>query len=140
MADKIRYFVQGFWVDRHLAQWITSIMMAINLGLGTAIIVGGVDRFPPPSYEPLITYSNGNTWIWGVWIAFAALLMTFPFRWPSIAGLWLSMVWHIIWMACFTISAVNYENSAATPIPVYGGLAMFSAALLTARVIEKTEG
>jgi hypothetical protein len=42
-------------------------------------------------------------------------------------------------MSCFTIATVSYETAAATPIPVYGGMAMFSAALLTARVIENNE-
>lgn len=137
--EKVKYFAKGFWVDRHLAQWVTTIIIMVNIGLGTAIFAGGVARFSIPSYRPLIEYSHGNIWIWGVWICLSAFLMATPFRWINILGLWIGMCWHIIWMACFTIATVHYETAAATPIPVYGGMAMISAALLTARVIDKTK-
>ena len=135
-----RFFAHGEWVDKHLAQWITSIMIMIHIGLGLAILSGGEIRFSIPSYNPLVDYVNGQVWIWGVWICASALLMATPFRWLNILGLWVGMCWHIVWMAAFTIATVRYETAAATPIPVYGGLAVICAALLTARVIDKTEG
>lgn len=136
----MRYFAKGLWVDKHLAQWITTIVIMVNMGISLAIVVGGSMRFSIPSYSPLIDYVDGHTWVWGLAIAFSGMLMSVPFRWPNIVGLWISMFWHIIWMTCFTIAVVHYETAAATPIPVYGGLAMISAALLTARVIDKTGG
>lgn len=136
----LKYYARGFWVDKHMTQWFTTILIMVNVGLGVAVLAGGRARFTLPSYQPLIDYSQGNTWVWGLWIGLAALLMSVPFRWPNILGLWLSMFWHLIWMACFTIAAIHYDNAAATPIPVYGGLAMVSAALLTARVIDKSGG
>jgi len=135
-----RFFAHGEWVDKHLAQWITSIMIMIHIGLGLAILSGGEIRFSIPSYNPLIDYVHGDVWIWGIWICASALLMATPFRWLNILGLWVGMCWHIVWMAAFTIATVRYETAAATPIPVYGGLAVICAALLTARVIDKTEG
>jgi hypothetical protein len=135
--SNVRYFAQGFWVDKHFAQWITSILIMIEFGLGVVIIVGGVDRFSVPSYNPLIDFSNGHTWIWGLWICLSAALISTPLRWPNIIGLWLGMVWHLIWMACFTIAVLNYPHAATTPIPIYGGMALLCSALLTARVIEK---
>lgn len=134
-----RFFAQGIWVDKHLSQWITSIMIMVHIGLGTAVLAGGTVRFSVPSYNPLIDYTHGNIWIWGLWISVSALLMGTPFRWANVLGLWIGMLWHIVWMACFTIATLHYETAAATPIPVYGGLAMICAALLTARVIDKTE-
>lgn len=136
---RIKFFATGLWVDRHLAQWITVIIMIIHTGLGMAIIGGGIQRFSRPSYTPLIEYVDGHTWIWGLWIALAGWLMTFPFRWIGIIGLWLGMIWHIVWMSCFTIAVIEYDTAAATPVPVYGGLAMICAALLTARVIDKSK-
>lgn len=138
--EKLKYYAKGFWVDKHLAQWFTTIMIMVNIGLGTAILAGGRERFSLPTYQPLIDYVQGNIWVWGVWIVFAALLMSVPFRWPNIIGLWLSMFWHLIWMGCFAIAVINFSDAAATPIPVYGGFAMMSAALLTARVIDKSGG
>ena len=135
----VKYFATGLWVDRHFAQWITSIVIMIHFALGMLVVEGGVERFSIPSYNPLISYSHGHTWVWGVWIGLSAALMATPLRWPSIIGLWLGMFWHVIWMTCFAIAAVNYSVAATTPIPMYGGMALICTALLTARVIEKLE-
>lgn len=136
---RVKYFADGFWVRKHLVQWVTTIMIMIYMGLGSVIIAGGINRFPEPSYQPLIDYSNGRIWIWGIWICIAGICMSTPFRWINIIGLWLGMFWCVIWMTCFTIAAIHFDSSATTPIPVYGGLSLISAALLTARVIERTE-
>lgn len=134
----VKYFAKGLWVDRHLAQWITTVVIMVHVGLAVAVVSGGIGRFALPSYEPLITYTDGHVWIWGAWIFVSAILMSVPFRWPNVIGLWLGMFWHIIWMSCFSIAVLKYETAAATPIPMYGGLAMICAALLTARVIDKS--
>lgn len=134
-----RFFASGVWAEAHLAQWITSIVIMVHIGLGTAIFAGGLVRFSIPSYNPLIDYTHGHIFIWGVWISISAVLMGAPFRKLNILGLWLGMAWHSVWMACFIIAAANYSTAAATPIPVYGGLALICAALLTARVIDRTE-
>lgn len=134
-----RFFATGPWADAHLAQWITSIMIMVHIGLGSAIFAGGLVRFSIPSYNPLIDYTHGNIWIWGVWISLSAVMMGAPFRRVNILGLWLGMAWHSVWMACFTVATMRYETAAATPIPVYGGMALVCAALLTARVIDRTE-
>lgn len=139
VVQKVKYFATGLWVDKHLPQWITTIMIMIHVGLALAIIAGGIQRFAVPSYSPLIDYVDGNVWVWGAWLLTSAFLMSVPFRWPNIIGLWTGMVWHLCWMSCFTIATLRYETAAATPIPVYGGLAMICAALLTARVIDKEE-
>lgn len=136
---RVKYFATGLWVDKHFSQWLTTIVIMIHIGLAMVVLVGGVERFSIPSYNPLIDYSMGNTWLWGIWIGLSAVLMATPFRWPSIVGLWIGMVWHVIWMACFTIAAINYTVAATTPIPMYGGLALICTALLTARVIETNE-
>lgn len=131
------FFAKGVWVDKYLSAWITSIVIMINIGLGIAILSGGEVRFSIPSYNPLVDYVHDQVWIWGIWISISALLIGTPFRWLNILGLWLGMFWHLIWMAAFTIATLRYETAAATPIPIYGGMAMISAALLTARVIDR---
>lgn len=136
--SKCKFYATGVWVDTHLAQWFTMIMAMIHFGLAIAVLIGGVDRLSSPSYAPLIDYTRGQVWIWGVWIALSAVLMTTPFRRLNIAGLWIGMMWHVVWMSCFIIAAAHYDSAGATPIPIYGGLAMLNAALLTARVIDKT--
>lgn len=134
-----KFFAKGLWVDKHLAQWITVIMIMVHMGLGTAIVFGGVARFSIPSYSPLIDYVDGDVWVWGILIYLSALLMSVPFRWPNVLGLWIGMGWHTVWMASFVIALLKYPAAAATPVPVYAGMAMVCASLLTARVIDKTE-
>lgn len=136
---RTKFFARGVWVDKHLPQWITMIIIMIHFGLAVAVLTGGVQRFSVPSYNPLIYYSGGHTWLWGLWIGISAVLISTPFRWPNIIGLWLGMFWHMVWMTCFSIATLRYETAAATPIPIYGGMAMLCAALLTARVIDKSE-
>ena len=133
-----KFFTSGPWAEKHISAWLTLVTIMIHVGLASAIISGGTQRFSPPSYNPLINYTHGQTWVWGLWIAASAIFMATPFRLANILGLWLGMVWHTLWMACFAIATFRYETSAATPIPMYGGMAMICAALLTARVIDKT--
>lgn len=140
LVDLMKNFATSLWVDRHLGQWLTAILLMVNIGLGMAVLAGGIVRFSLPSYNPLIDYTKGNVWIWGAWICLAAFLMATPFKYLNILGLWAGMLWHIIWMACFAIATLHYETAAATPIPVYAGFAMIHAALLTARVIDKSGG
>lgn len=139
MIARVKYFAKGVWVDKYLGQWITTIMIMINVGLGTTVISGGPLRFSAPTYTTLVSYSGHHIWLWGILIMASAMLMATPFRWINVVGLWMAMVWYILWMASFTIAALHYETAAATPIPVYGGLAMICAALLTARIIDKSE-
>ena len=54
--EKLKYFAKGFWVEKHLAQWFTTIMIMVNVGLGVAVLAGGKERFTIPSYQPLIDY------------------------------------------------------------------------------------
>lgn len=132
-----RYFVTGKQSEHLLTQWVTTVMIVVHWGLGIAILVGGPQRFSPPTYQPLIDLAMGQTWVWGVHIAISGLLMTVPFRWPQIIGLWLGMVWMIMWTVLFSVSVTQSPVSAATPAVAYAGFAMINAALLTARVIEK---
>lgn len=134
---KTKNFARGEWVEKHFSQWVTTIVIMIHMGLAMAIISGGVERFAIPSYNPLVEYTQGHVWIWGAWIGISGILISVPFKWPNVVGLWLGMTFSIVWMVCFTIAVVRYDNAASTTIPMYGGLAVLNTALLTARVLDK---
>ena len=138
--ERVKIFVTSILAEELVVEWITKAVIWIHAGLGVAVLVGGPSRFVKPSYQPLIDYTNGQTWIWGVWIIASSLLIATPFKWPNALGLWLGMIWHISWSACFTVAVINYPNAAATPMVAYAGFAAIDAALLTARVIDKKEG
>ena len=133
------WFVAGPLEERLLAQWVTGIMIAVHWGLGIAVLAGGRARFSLPSYEPLIELVHGNTWIWGAVIIVSAVLMMTPFKVLNVAGLFIGVLWMNMWVALFAVALVNFPAAAATPVVAYAGFAMLDAALLTARVLDKTE-
>jgi hypothetical protein len=111
-----------------------NIMTALHGGLGVAVIVGGVQRFSPPTYSPLVDLVDGHTWVWGVWIMASAGLMMVPHRWPQMIGLWVGMLWHWLWCVMFAKAVVLYPDAGATAGLAYGAFAMICAALLVERV------
>lgn len=135
-----RYFVTGAWEDRLLAQWVTSIMIAVHWGLGLAILIGGRARFSVPSYQPLIAMTEGRIWLWGLAIMASAVLMMTPLKWPNVLGLWVGTAWMIMWTTAFAVALIQYPSAAATPVVAYAGFALVNTALLTARLLERQEG
>lgn len=137
MMHRIKFYAESKWSSHLLSVWVTSIMALVHFGLGCAVIFGGKERFVRPTYEPLINMVDGHTWIWGISIMLSAVLMVTPFKWPIVAGLGIGMLWMYLWTAAFTVSVLQYDNTAATPVPVYGGLALINVALLAAKVLDK---
>lgn len=132
-------FVASNWGSRMAVMWISNIMLAVHVGLGTAVLAGGIERFPYPTYQPLIEIVNGHVWIWGVWIMISSGLMMMPWKWPQVSGLWLGMFWQIMWCAAFAIAVVKYPTAGATAAVAYGGFALIDAALLTARIVDRDQ-
>lgn len=137
--QRLVQFVTSNWGNRMAVQWITNIMVAVHVGLGTAVLAGGAERFDYPTYQPLIDMTNGNTWLWGIWALGASGLMMIPSRWPQILGLWFGMAWQIMWCSLFAVAVVEYPTAGATASVAYGGFALIDAALLTARIVERDE-
>lgn len=134
-----RWFASEPLEEALLAQWVTGIMIAVHWGLGIAVLAGGRTRFSLPSYEPLIALVAGNVWIWGAIIIASAVLMMTPFKVLNVAGLFIGVLWMNMWLALFAIALINFPTAAATPVVAYAGFAMLDAALLTARVLDKSE-
>lgn len=129
-------FLSESWTEHQALQWVWNIMVTVHAVMGLAVLAGGRERFAYPTYQPLIDLTNGETWIWGVWVLAAGLIMTIPARRPQIIGLWLGMVWNVLWCTLFAVAVVEYPTSGATATVAYGGFALIDAALLTARIID----
>ena len=132
----VQNFVYREWLERHFVQWITNTMILMHVGLAVMIFLGGPERFTPPTYQPLLDYTHNATWPWALWIGTSALFMLSRRPWISIIGLWLGMVWHVVWMSSFVIAMGNSLTAASTPIPMYGAGALICTALLTAKTLE----
>lgn len=136
---RVRYFTVGKRAEQLLSQWVTSIMVVVNICLGIAVTFTSIDRFRGPSYQPLIEFVGGRLWVWGLVFIGSGLLMMTPFRWPNIVGLWLSMYAHIVWSVFFVVALLTSPFSGPTAPIAYTGFATISAALLTVRIIEKSK-
>lgn len=128
------------WTEHHAIRWIWDIMALVHVALGIAVVAGGQIRFVHPTYTPLVEMVHGRTWLWGIWVILAGVLMLVPARWPQIFGLWLGMSWMVMWCSMFAVAVVQYPTAGATATVAYGGFAMIDTALLTARVIRRERG
>lgn len=135
--ERLKTFLRNLEWNDQIVTWVTLIAAHINFGLAIAILAGGLPRMSGPSYEPLLAYSHGQVWVWGLVAAFSGGLVLARWKSANVFGLWLGMVWHILFMACFLQALFESPTAAATPIPMYGGMAAMFAALLTDRVIRK---
>ena len=124
-------------IEHFIFQSLMAIMLFVHTGLGSAIIFGGVQRFTYPTYEPLVNLTHGNVWFWGVTIFSSAALMAIPLKWLNILGIWIGLMWNIVWMACFAVATNTYPDAAATPSVAYAGFALINFVLLIARVLER---
>lgn len=129
------------WKSQHRRKFdfavaVYQALVATNVGLGIAILVGGPERFPFPTYRPLLELSNGSVWPWGLSILLAAVLMCLQGFWVNMAGLGLSLLWMNMFSVMF-FAAYKYETSGSTaPIP-YLGLAMIIVGMMTYKVVER---
>lgn len=133
----MKHFLTSVWGERTVTQWVAGSMSLVHLGLGLAILVGGIRRFSAPTYLPIIDIVDGQVWIWGAWIILSAVLMVTPLRWPNIIGLSIGILWMHTWCGLFVVSVSSYETSSAVEMVAYGGFAMIDTALLAVRVLDR---
>lgn len=113
------------------------LIMAIGeIFVGVAILIGGTDRFPYPSYQPMLDLSNGSVVPWGMVVIIAGVLMLVPHRFAQLVGLAVAFLWFNLFCVMFVVADIQYEHSSSTaPVP-YAILALISVALMTLKVAE----
>jgi hypothetical protein len=140
MFIPMRHFLTSVWGERTITQWVANVLLFVHSGLGIAIMVGGIARLTPPSYDPLIYLVHGQVWILGVWSLVVACLLVVPLRWPNIIGLFLGMVWMWLWTGMFTVAVTQFPTASATAIIAYAGFGLLDLGLLAVRVIDRDKG
>ena len=99
------------------------------MALGLAILIGGVDRFPHPSYEPLLMLTNERSWPYGITWLLGGTLMFVRSKRVRLLGTVLSFLVACLWMGLFMAATILYTTAALTPVAAYGGFALFNAVL-----------
>ena len=128
------------WANDHkrkfdLAVAIYRALLVTHAALGVAILVGGAERFPFPTYQPLLDLTDGQVWPWGFSILASAFAMAVQGWWINMIGLGIGLLWMNLFSTMF-FAAYKYEQAGSTaPIP-YAGLAMIIVALMTYKVVE----
>lgn len=112
-----------------LSRGVCAVLGVVHVSLGLSVLLGGVPRFPPPSYSPLLELFNGSIWPYGTWWLVGGLLMFFPRRVIRMLGTVMSTLVSCVWMGLFFVAAITYDNAAFTPVAAYGGYALFNAIL-----------
>ena len=114
------------------------LMGLVHVCLGVAIVAGGDDRFPPPTYEPLLQWFDGQVWPWGVWTLLAGLMMLLGNqRWLLIGATWIAMAWMLCAAALFGVAVVKFDNAGSTAMVAYGGYALIDAYVLRRLVFQE---
>lgn len=129
------------WATDHrrkfdFANAIYRALIAGHVGLGIAILVGGISRFPAPTYTPHLELTNGEVWPWGVAILLSSLAMTAHGWWINMIGLGAALLWMNLFSAMFFAAYSDPTSSSTAPIP-YMTIAMIIVALMTYKVIER---
>lgn len=139
MFVPMKHFLTSVWGERTITQWVANVLLFAHSGLGIAVLIGGIDRLTPPSYDPLINLVHGEIWIWGLWSLVAGVLLVVPLRWPNIIGLTLGMFWMYTWCGMFVVAVTQFPTASATAMIAYASLGLMDLGLLVVRVIDRGE-
>lgn len=117
------------WVS--LEDTVCRVLGVIHIALGAAVLIGGRERFPAPTYTTLLDASGGDVWPYGTLWAVAGLFMLFAHRrWVQMTGLFISILITNLWAALFGVAAYKFPTAGLTPAVAYGGYGLLSGVLL----------
>lgn len=112
-----------------LERWFCYLLGFIHMTLGVAVLVGGTHRFPPPNYSPLLEFTNGRVWPYGVlWISGGAIMILARGGWRLI-GIGLVVLISNLWAALFFVATQESALASYTPVAAYGGYGLINAVL-----------
>lgn len=115
---------------------IYRVVAVGHVALGVSILIGGIARFPYPTYQPMLDLTRGAVWPWGAVIITSGVAMLIPHRVLNLAGLGVGFCWFNLFSAMFAVALWKYDESGSTaPVP-YFILGAIHVALLTLKIAE----
>lgn len=93
-----------------------AAMSVVNMGFAVSILVGGVIRFPPPTYEPLLQATGGHVWPYGLLYLVSGLLLApvVSSFWFRLLGAALGVVANSAFTALFLVAVLKFPDAGAT--------------------------
>lgn len=111
---------------------VASVLLGIiHCSLALAVFAGGQQRFPPPNYAPLLTFSGGRVWPYGLLWLTGGLLMILCCGRCRLWGIFISFLISNTWAALFLVAVLNNPSASFTPTAAYGGYGLLNAVLFT---------
>lgn len=109
------------------ACWVLGF---IHVMLGMAVWIGGIDRFPPPNYTPLLDFTDGRIWPYAFLWASGGIVMALFQGWWRLLGIGLVLIVTNLWAALFLVAALHNPSASFTPTAAYGGYGLLNGILL----------
>lgn len=103
---------------------------------GLAILIGGAVRFPPPTYTPLLEFTNGHVWPYGATFLASGVLLLIHKVCSVALGCLLGAIITNLWAALFLKAVFDSPDAGATATVAYGGYALLDCVLLGLIVIQ----
>lgn len=124
-----------------IEKFCTGFLGMVHVGFGVSILAGGAMRFPPPTYDPLLRFTDGQVWPYGLLFFVAGILMFFPGWRTRFAGLAAGVVACDTFAALFLVAVVKFPDAGGTAWWAYfcfGSQASILAALVWAHRPRRT--
>jgi O-antigen/teichoic acid export membrane protein len=114
--------------DREWAGSAVLSMGIINLMLGVTTLIGGAERFPPPTYAELLRLTNGSVVPYGLAFVLSGVLMIQRDIRVQLVGCAVGVVVHNVFAALLLTAILRYSDAGSTAWVAYGYAALNACA------------
>lgn len=119
------------WKWETVERIASAYLGILHAGFATVILWGGVVRFPPPTYAPLLSATNGQVWPYALLFGLSAACLLLGRGWKARAvGALLGVLANSTFSALFLVAVFMFSDAAATAWWAYFSLASLSGCLM----------
>lgn len=122
--------------DRHI-HYAAQGLGIIHLTIGVSILAASIDRFVSASFRPLLDFTDGVMWPYGLAYVLCGGVMTLGDGLLQRLGLMIGVLVNNVFAALFLVATIQYHDAAPTGIAAYGGYAALDAAVLALLINQR---